>query len=91
MKNIIALGAIAVAIVAGSAFLITVEPAAAKDYEFCKQDYSSAPRLSCGFDTMEQCVAMISGRSGTCTRNPFLPEASDSYAYAPKHHGHPHR
>ena len=42
---------------------------------------------SCGFDTMDQCVAMISGRGGSCDRNPFLAEASASYAYAPKRHG----
>jgi Protein of unknown function (DUF3551) len=88
MKKIFAFNAIAVATLAGAAFLITAEPAAAKDYEFCKQDFSSAPRLSCAYDTMEQCVAMISGRSGTCTRNPFLAEASDSYAYASKRQGH---
>jgi hypothetical protein len=91
MKTIFAFSAVAVAILAGSAFLITAEPAAAKDYEFCKQDFSSAPRLSCAFDTMEQCVAMISGRSGSCTRNPFLAEGSASYAYAPKRHDHTNR
>jgi hypothetical protein len=46
---------------------------------------------SCGFETMEQCVAAISGRGGTCTRDPYVPETGESYAYAPKRHGRPHR
>jgi Protein of unknown function (DUF3551) len=89
MKKIVAFSTIAVAILAGSAFLSTAEQAAAKDYEFCRQDSSGT--LSCGFDTMEQCVAMISGRGGTCSRNPFLADASASYAYAPKRRGPTHR
>jgi hypothetical protein len=89
MKNILAFSTIAVAILAGSAFLSTSEPAAAKDYEFCRQDSSGT--LACGFDTMEQCVAMMSGRGGTCSRNPFLADASASYAHAPKRRGPMHR
>lgn len=88
MKNIFAFGAIAT--LAASAFLSTTEPAAARDYKFCRQDYSSGTR-QCGFDTMEQCVAMISGRGGSCIREPFPAEAGASYAYAPKRHGHSHR
>jgi hypothetical protein len=89
MKKILAFSTIAVAILAGSAFLGTAEQAAAKDYEFCRQDSSGT--LSCGFDTMEQCVAMMSGRGGTCSRNPFLPDANAAYAQAPKRHGQTHR
>ena len=90
MKKILAFSTIAVAILAGSAFLGTAEQAAAKDYEFCRYDHSSGT-LSCGFDTMEQCVAMMSGRGGTCSRNPFLADASAAYAQAPKRHGQTHR
>lgn len=86
MKKSFAISTIAVATLAGSAFLVTPEPVAAKDYEFCRQDYSSG-MSSCGFDNMEQCVAMISGRGGSCTRNPFLAEASASYAHVPKRRG----
>ena len=88
MKNIFAFGAIAA--LAASAFLSTTESAAARGYKFCRQDYSSGMR-QCGFDTVEQCVAMISGRGGSCIRDPFLAEAGASYAYAPKRHGHSHR
>ena len=90
MKKIFAFSAIAVATLAGSAFLITAEPAAAKDYEFCRYDHSSGMN-SCGFDTMEQCVAMMSGRGGSCNRNPLLADANASYAHAPKRRGPAHR
>jgi hypothetical protein len=90
MKMIFAFSAIAVATLAGSAFLITAEPAAAREYEFCRYDYLSGMN-SCGFDTMEQCVAMISGRGGSCTRNPVLADANASYAHAPKRRGPAHR
>lgn len=83
MNKIAVLATIASAALAGAAFLSAAAPAAAKDYEFCQQDYSSAMR-SCGFETMEQCVAMISGRGGSCMRNPFQAETSGSYASAPK-------
>jgi hypothetical protein len=63
---------------------------AAKDYAFCRQDESSGMR-SCDFETMEPCVAMISGRGGTCTRDPYMTETSESYAYAPKRRGRPRR
>jgi hypothetical protein len=58
-------------------------PAAAAKYEYCRTDVSSAMR-SCSFTSMEECQAMSSGRGGTCARDPFLPAASDAYAYQPK-------
>ena len=82
MKKIFAFGTLAVAL-AGAAFLTPTEPAAAKEYEFCRFDYSSGMR-TCAFGTIEQCVAMISGRGGSCVRSPVGGEASAAYAYAPK-------
>jgi Protein of unknown function (DUF3551) len=57
--------------------------------EFCRQDAISGMR-SCGYATIEQCQAMSSGIGGTCYRDPFLPQAgaSSAYAYAP--HGGKH-
>ena len=54
--------------------------------EFCRQDAISGMR-SCGYATIEQCQAMSSGIGGTCYRDPFLPQAgaSNAYAYAPLH------
>jgi hypothetical protein len=62
-------------------------PASAADY--CRQDAISGMR-SCGYATIEQCQAMSSGIGGTCYRDPFLPQAgtSGAYAYAP-HGGKP--
>jgi Protein of unknown function (DUF3551) len=70
MSKILAFSAIAVTALVSVAILEAVQPAGAKDYEYCRQDYSSGMR-QCGFDTMEQCVAMISGRGGGCMRDPF--------------------
>jgi hypothetical protein len=52
--------------------------------EYCRQDAISGMR-SCGYATIEQCQAMSSGIGGTCYRDPFLPQAgaSSAYAYAP--------
>jgi hypothetical protein len=58
-------------------------PAAAAKYEYCRQDVTSAMR-SCGFETMEQCQAMSSGRGGSCYRDPFLVDTSNALAYQPK-------
>ena len=80
----------AAAALAGATLLSAAEPVAAREYEYCREDYSSGMR-QCGFATVEQCVAMISGRGGSCVRNPRLSEASTSYAHAPKRPGHPRR
>jgi uncharacterized protein DUF3551 len=52
--------------------------------EYCRLDVTSR-MSSCSFSTMEQCQAMSSGRGGDCIRDPFLANASDALAYAPKH------
>jgi formate-dependent phosphoribosylglycinamide formyltransferase (GAR transformylase) len=77
-------------VIAGTmgALLTTALAASTSNYQYCKQDRFSAAR-DCGFHTMEQCVAMISGTGGSCVREPFLDEASASCACVPKHHGGP--
>jgi hypothetical protein len=82
-------GTLGIVALAGVACLAPAEPVAANDYAFCRQDESGM--RSCGFETMEQCVAMISGRGGTCTRDPYVTQSGQAYAYAPKRHGRPHR
>jgi hypothetical protein len=68
------------------ALVAAATPASAGSSEYCRQDVTSGMR-SCSFATMEQCQTMSSGRGGTCYRDPFLPEAgpSSAYAYAPLH------
>jgi hypothetical protein len=79
MNKLLNLGAAAIAC---AAFLGTAAPAAAKDYEYCRRDVTSA-MVSCGFDTLAQCQDMSSGRGGDCIRNPSLGGAANAYAYAP--------
>jgi hypothetical protein len=64
------------------ALMAVATPASAG--EFCRQDAISGMR-SCGYATIEQCQAMSSGIGGSCYRDPFLPQAgaSGAYAYAP--------
>lgn len=90
MSKIFAFGTVAATALATVAFLETVQPAAASSHEYCRQDYASGMR-SCGFDTMEQCLAMIAGRGGSCMRDPFLKETSESFAYARKSEHHRQR
>ena len=65
-------------------------PAAAAKYEYCRTDVSSAMR-SCSFTSLEECQIMSAGRGGTCTRDPFLPEASSvNNAFAQQRRGGSH-
>jgi hypothetical protein len=70
------------------ALVAVATPASAGPNEVCRQDVTSGMR-SCSFATMEQCQAMSSGRGGSCYRDPFLPQASttSAYAYVPLHGG----
>jgi hypothetical protein len=62
---------------------VSMTPAAAAKYEYCRQDVTSGMR-SCSFETMEQCQTMSAGRGGTCYRDPLVTDTS-AYAYQPKH------
>jgi len=70
---------VSAALASAACLFWTPAPAAAHTYPYCRRDVNYM--LSCGFDTMEQCQAMKSGRGGDCLLDPFLP--SDAYAYAP--------
>ena len=50
--------------------LVAMMSPAADAGEFCSVNNSYM--RSCSFDTMEQCHAMLSGRDGTCIRDPLL-------------------
>jgi len=85
MKQLLKMSAAPAAALLAMALVSISTPAAAG--EFCRQDVTSGMR-SCGFDTMDQCKAMSSGRGGDCYRDPFLPDNSNALAYVPKH-SHP--
>jgi hypothetical protein len=63
------------------AFVAMTTPASAGEY--CRTDVSSHMQ-TCGFDSLEQCQAMSSGRGGSCDRDPFLTDTRSAYAYQPK-------
>ncbi|MBP0113428.1 DUF3551 domain-containing protein [Bradyrhizobium vignae] len=89
MTKIIASSSIAAAALAAATFWGTAEPAIANNYEYCRVDYALITTRICSFDTMEQCLATISGRGGSCTRDPFY--ETESFAYAPKSTGRRHK
>jgi hypothetical protein len=86
MQHLFRLSAAPMAGLFATALAAIATPASAADY--CRQDAISGMR-SCGYATIEQCQAMSSGIGGTCYRDPFLPQAgtSSAYAYAPLHGG----
>ena len=63
------------------ALVAMTTPASAGEY--CRTDVTSHMQ-SCGFDTLEQCQNMSSGRGGSCDRDPFLAITSSAYAYQAK-------
>ena len=86
MSKIFSISAVSIAGLASVAFLGVAQPAAAKDYGFCRNDYPAGMR-QCAFDTLEQCRASANGRGGDCIRNPSVEEGA-AYAYAPRAHNH---
>ncbi|WP_349630483.1 DUF3551 domain-containing protein [Bradyrhizobium iriomotense] len=54
---------------AGADYLSVAPAASTNAYGYCLQDYSSDMR-KCHFDTLEQCIVLISGRGGSCARSP---------------------
>jgi hypothetical protein len=78
------------------AFVAFAAPAAQAS-EYCGVDDSGM--RGCGYATLEQCLVTLSGRHGTCMRDPFYDDASaklkgvsNALAYQPKHgRAHKHR
>ena len=61
---------------------------AAQAGEFCT--LNSGGMRGCGYDTMDQCKATLSGHDGMCIRDPFYQDPKAAMAsYHPKH-GHRH-
>lgn len=61
--------------------LVAIVTPAAQAGEFCATD---SVVKGCGFDTLEQCQASVSGIGGSCRRDPNFKGPSGSLAYQPK-------
>lgn len=85
MKQLLKLAAAPAAAAFALAWVAMATPAAASPSEYCRVEYGSGATLVCSFASMEQCQAAVSGRAGTCVRDPFLPDNSNAFAYQPKH------
>ena len=57
----------------GMGLLASVDPSGAEiTYPWCAQYSNDHGGRNCGFTTLEQCRATISGNSGYCERNPLF-------------------
>lgn len=59
---------------------IAIATPAAQAGEYCVTNTSGM--RGCGYSSMEQCQAAVSGLSGTCARDPFY--GNNAMAYQPK-------
>lgn len=80
MKTITKLITASAAALSTLAFVSIAAPAAHAG-EYCSVNTSGM--RGCGFATMEQCKATMSGGLGTCMRDPFY-NNSNALAYQPK-------
>jgi Protein of unknown function (DUF3551) len=62
--------------------LVAIATPAARAGEFCSTNTSGM--RGCGYTSLEQCQASMSGVGGTCARDPFYKDASTALAYQPK-------
>ena len=83
MKKLLVLASASTAGLVAALALGAINMPSAKAGEYCRTDPSAHMR-SCGFDTMEQCLAMRSGIGGDCARDPFLSDNKNALAYQPK-------
>jgi hypothetical protein len=67
MKQRLRTTTVRAALIAVAALAMPISQARA---DFCRNDFPSGMRI-CGFSSMDQCRAMISGRGGICIPNPF--------------------
>jgi len=67
--------------------VVAFAPPAAQAGEFC--NVNSSGMRGCGFQTLAQCQASMSGQNGTCMRDPYFLDARSALAYQPTK-GHKH-
>ncbi|MBN8920131.1 MAG: DUF3551 domain-containing protein [Rhizobiales bacterium] len=81
MLRSLLIGAVAATALAG----LGASPASARDYPFCATQGGWGSYENCGYSTMQQCMAAVSGVGGFCKPNPRYAVRSypDDYAPAP--------
>jgi hypothetical protein len=80
MKQVLRMTATPALALMAMAFASMTTPASAG--EFCVTN--SSGMRSCGYATIEQCRATVSGVYGSCYRDPYLPDNSNALAQLPK-------
>jgi Protein of unknown function (DUF3551) len=63
------------------AFMAIATPSAQAG-EYCSTN--SSGMRGCGYTSLEQCKASMSGINGSCDRDPFYKDANSALAYQPK-------
>jgi hypothetical protein len=61
---------------------VAMATSAAQAGEYCNTNTSGM--RGCGFSSLEQCQAAMSGIGGTCARDPYYTNASTALAYQPR-------
>jgi len=64
-------GVLAVTLLVAVASSLAPDPAQADPYRWCANYGRGNGGTNCGFVTLQQCRAAISGNGGFCTRNPY--------------------
>lgn len=65
---------LAMTVLAGSAAIGS--RAQAQEYPWCARYADDNGGTNCGFSSLEQCKAAVSGNGGSCDANPFYSQAS---------------
>lgn len=73
MSKLFTLLSIVFAGLAGADYLSVAPAVSTNAYGYCLQNNSSATR-TCSFETLEQCIVVISGRGGICAHHQWPAE-----------------
>jgi hypothetical protein len=71
------------AVTAALPFLLMPASAQAQNYPWCAE-YGMQGTSNCGFVTVQQCMAALSGNGGWCLQNPMFRPGPDSVPPPPR-------
>ena len=72
-ERIYRIGVLMVVVVAATSIFLTVSATAADPYKWCAVD-NNGGGTNCGFVTIEQCRATVSGKGGSCEPKQVVPQ-----------------